>query len=107
MEIKKMTSREFRDEGFLQEANRKFFHPLGLALAVFTDSDVEGGEFLVEVWDYRDDPEGVFFVEGVLSPDKAANVSKLEKSKIALRSKLLPSGGNIQSLYEVADVEEC
>lgn len=46
---------EFRDAGFLQEVNRQFFHPLGLALEV----DVVTGR--MRVWDYRDDPEGIVF----------------------------------------------
>lgn len=33
-EIKYMDVAEFRELGFLQEANRQFFHPLGLALSV-------------------------------------------------------------------------
>ncbi len=31
--------REFVEEGFLQEANRLFFHPLGLALVAKFDTD--------------------------------------------------------------------
>lgn len=51
---------EFRDLGFLQEVNRQFFHPLGLALEVETNSDgrVVG---LGGIWDYRDDPEGIVY----------------------------------------------
>ena len=45
--------------GFLQEANRIFFHPLGLALEVVVEED--GTERLGGVWDYRDDPEGMIF----------------------------------------------
>ena len=32
--IKHMDIKEFREQGFLQEANRLYFHPLGLALEV-------------------------------------------------------------------------
>lgn len=32
--IKEMRVTEFRELGFLQEANRQFFHPLGLALSI-------------------------------------------------------------------------
>jgi hypothetical protein len=42
--IKYIDLDEFMEEGFLQEANRKFFHPLGLALQVtseFTRADFE------------------------------------------------------------------
>jgi hypothetical protein len=38
-EIKWIDAREFREAGFLQEANRLFFHPHGLALAVTTVKD--------------------------------------------------------------------
>lgn len=60
-----------RDEGYLHEANRRFFHPLGLALGV--RSDMSGGQRLV-VFDGRDDDEGVVMGE-VLSPEKAARVA--------------------------------
>lgn len=48
-----------RDEGYLQEANRQFFHPLGLALCVVTYD--HGGQELV-VLDDRSDPEGWHFL---------------------------------------------
>ncbi len=58
-DIKKLNIKEFRDMGLLQEANRLFFHPLGLALSVTAD---ENDEFQLEtIWDYRDDPEGIIF----------------------------------------------
>lgn len=43
-EIKWIDAREFKEEGFLQEANRQFFHPHGLALAItrITDDDDAG-----------------------------------------------------------------
>ena len=50
---------EFRDKGYLQEVNRRFFHPLGLALSVERE---DGGEWeLHGIWDVRHDPEGVVF----------------------------------------------
>lgn len=57
-----MTAREFRDEGYLAEANRQFFHPLGLALALKWDGV---GDHPVEltVLDGRDDPDGWIFGE--------------------------------------------
>ncbi|MCA1799750.1 MAG: hypothetical protein LC650_00465 [Actinobacteria bacterium] len=59
---------EFVNEGFLQEVNRQFFHPRGLALEAGVD---EYGWYLRGVWDYRDDPEGILFFEGVLDTEKA------------------------------------
>lgn len=57
--IKYMDIKEFRERGYLQEVNRRFFHPLGLALAIEVLSD--GTERLYGIWDYRDDPEGIYF----------------------------------------------
>jgi hypothetical protein len=86
MAIKHMDIGEFVDAGYLQEVNRRFFHPLGLALEVtecdscggvgynrpsdipeseynkWKCTDCDGkGQWISGVWDYRDDPEGVLF----------------------------------------------
>jgi len=65
-EIKRMDVKEFREMGLLQEVNRLFFHPLGLALEVVVADD--GSESLGGIWDYRDDPEGMLY--GELDKDK-------------------------------------
>lgn len=62
MTINYMDIREFRELGYLQEVNRMFFHPLGLALEALEDDD--GTMTLSGVWDYRDDPEGIRFGDG-------------------------------------------
>lgn len=59
-ETKKMSVKEFRALGYLQELNRTFLHPLGLALEVKVDEET-GDEIFGEVWDSRDDPEGIVF----------------------------------------------
>ena len=51
--------KDFVEEGFLQEANRQFFHPLGLALSVIVDDD--GTYHLGKIWDSSDDLEGFIF----------------------------------------------
>jgi hypothetical protein len=51
--------KEFVEFGFLQEANRRFFHPLGMAMT-FTISE-DGTHSFVGFADYRDDPEGCYF----------------------------------------------
>jgi hypothetical protein len=66
-DIKHMSIKEFREKGFLQEANRLFFHPLGLALQV--DIDSSGNETLGGIWDYRDDPEGILFGDSMINFD--------------------------------------
>lgn len=58
-DVKYMDIKEFRELGFLQEANRLFFHPHGLALSIMVEED--GTEALFGIWDYRDDPEGVWY----------------------------------------------
>lgn len=65
---------EFRAAGYLQELNRQFLHPLGLALEVVTDPD--GTERLGGVWDYRDDGEGIRYAPGVLDAGQADRVSQ-------------------------------
>lgn len=58
-EVKHLDVREFVEVGYLQEVNRTFFHPLGLALEVGV---TPGGEhYLSGVWDCRDDDEGVLY----------------------------------------------
>lgn len=57
---KKMTPKEFYELGYLQELNRQFLHPLGMALEVVID-DETGDVSFGKVWDYRDDPEGMQF----------------------------------------------
>lgn len=52
---------KFRDEGYLQEINRRFLHPLGLALALAIADDTKEPTGVVKVWDGRDDPEGFVF----------------------------------------------
>jgi len=78
-QIKLMSIREFREKGFLQEANRQFFHPLGLALQI--NIDEEGNESIGGVWDYRDDPEGIVFGKGQIDVDKARFVKDLQDVK--------------------------
>lgn len=72
---KTITPKEFRDLGYLQELNRIFLHPLGMALSIKIctheakndkpahlpeECDIPDGE-LNCIWDSRDDPEGYFF----------------------------------------------
>ena len=57
--MKHLDLREFVDSGYLQEVNRRFFHPLGLALAVMIDD--MGTVELDEIRDGRDDVEGNVF----------------------------------------------
>jgi len=79
-DVKHIDIKEFRELGFLQEVNRLFFHPRGLALSVETnDDDPDAPETLAGIWDYRDDPEGIIFAEWKDSfPDAEAKAAAVE-----------------------------
>ena len=97
-EIKKMDFDEFWKLGFVQEANRLFFHPRGLAISI----NVEEGKAIGfgPIWDYRDDPEGLIFGDDILeSPEiatKAANVQAEFDKHLEPRRALL--GDSIQRI---------
>lgn len=63
--------------GYLQEVNRRFFHPLGLALYVKAES-MDGPWVLGGVGDYRDDPEGIVFESGTELAEKARLIEQIE-----------------------------
>jgi len=87
--VKRIDIKEFREKGFLQEANRQFFHPLGLALEIIIDDDTGEVVSLGGVWDYRDDPEGMFYGNDLLGKQKAIEKAKyvndLRESKVKVR----------------------
>ena len=85
-EAKKMDIKEFRELGVLQEVNRQFLHPLGLALEVEINEDET--ERLGGVWDYRDDPEGMVFGRDMISEEKIDSVEQLRESKRKTREKM-------------------
>ena len=84
MSRKRISAKEFREKGYLQEANRLFFHPLGLALEVIIDEN--GDEKFGGVWDSRDDPEGIIFEEFDLS--KVAYIQSEFVARRAARARL-------------------
>lgn len=75
---------ELQRLGYLQEVNRRFFHPLGLAFAWFPD---QSG--ILAVLDHRADPEGVGFAPGMLDADvsrmRADYVDGERASRVARR----------------------
>lgn len=83
--IKRISIKEFKEKGFLQEVNRLFFHPLGMALEVDV-TDKENYK-LGGIWDYRDDPEGMNFADGMIDQKKIDTVEKLRKEKVESRKK--------------------
>ncbi len=87
MTLKYMPVEEFLRLGYLQELNRQFLHPLGLAIQVNIDDD--GTHKLGAIWDCREDPEGISFGEGVLNRDKADFIEAEEERRWAARAAAL------------------
>ncbi len=83
-DVKYIDIKEFRKLGYLQEVNRLFFHPLGLALAIVID-DTNDSETLGGILDYRDDAEGMFFGKGMIKKKKIKHVEEVKQSKINTR----------------------
>lgn len=88
--IKRMNINDFINLGYLQEVNRQFFHPLGLALEVTVNT--KGKARLTGLWDCRDDPEGVRFGKCLSNnnAERKAKYIRAESRRFAkLRRKLL------------------
>jgi hypothetical protein len=104
-EHKYIDLKEFRDFGFLQEVNRKFFHPLGLALVLSEDTETGAAAF-VGIWDARDDPEGIMFDEAEWRKNakevcvRQERVQMLRESKFQARDQLFDGEGATQPLPE-------
>lgn len=83
-DIKRMNIKEFREKGFLHEVNRQVLHPVGLAMEIIID-DETGEETLGGIWDYREDPEGMFYDNSTINKTKINYVVDLKNSKRVAR----------------------
>lgn len=80
--MSEMSPEEFRSQGYLQEVNRIFFHPIGLALAVVYDGEEAVGMTVYET----DDPEGWVFDPSVqLNSDLAETIQRRRSNMMATR----------------------
>lgn len=96
-EMKYIDILEFVERGYLLEANRQFFHPLGLALTVQPNPDDPTSISLAGVQDFRDDPEGVVFAE--LSTMDIPKVSTLiSERNEKIRHRLKRFGWGVQPI---------
>lgn len=100
MADKYMDVTEFRNFGYLQELNRQFLHPLGLALAVTIGDD--DAETLGPIVDSRDDPEGM--VLETVNPERAQRVADEQQRRKGVRIEAL--GYNVQPGLETDVTEE-
>jgi hypothetical protein len=82
-DVKRMTPKEFRQAGYLQELNRCFLHPLGLALEVVVNAD--GTEHFNGLWDCRDDPEGIVYSPSELDTEAAKRIYDEREKKRRVR----------------------
>ena len=73
---------EFVEFGYLQEVNRRFFHPLGLMLVVSRDSN--GHVSLLGIGK-TDDPAGMKFADGVLNSVKCQRVTRRQIAMTKVR----------------------
>jgi len=83
-QMKHINIAEFRSEGFLQELNRQFLHPLGLAMEIAVDDD--GNESISGIQDHRDDPEGVIY--DIASSD-SDRIRKFSENEMKVMKELL------------------
>lgn len=84
--MKYMEGKDFQKEGYLQEVNRQFLHPLGLALGIVED---EYGITSFVVIDHRDDMEGVAFLPEGPDENKTNMVMHEFKRRVPIREKAL------------------
>lgn len=85
---KHMSAHQFRLQGYLQEVNRQFLHPLGLALGIEYQDENDTEANLV-VLDSRDDPEGVIFANGAGSQQKAHDFRQIMRTCDVARGEAL------------------
>lgn len=86
--VERIAPKEFQDFGFLQEVNREYLHPLGMALEVIVN-DETGDISFGGIWDYRDDPEGLRFRPENIDQEKVKQVAKFKRERWASRLKKL------------------
>lgn len=98
--VKKMTLKDFVELGFLQELNRQFLHPRGLALAVTKTDDNK--YFFDGIYDAREDPEGWAFEE--LDKEKATKnaqvVEQEYQKRLKIRNRLYKTRKGIQPIED-------
>ena len=96
--IEKITVAEFRELGYLQELNRLFLHPLGLALEAVLNDD--GTESFGEVWDYRDDDEGMWYDECMFDDEFKERAKRIEQEIIRHGQARMEKLGYVIQPYE-------
>ena len=79
---KTMTWDEFHKQGYLQEMNRQFLHPLGLSFALKVEDDVRSFH---TIFDHRDSQENLIFKPGLLDTKLKAKVEREQEERGQVR----------------------
>ena len=79
--VRYLSVRDFCELGYLLEANRQFFHPLGLSLEVTPDDEGETMWHIRGIEDYRDDVEGMVFDGVIFSESDQFNAERIERER--------------------------
>lgn len=83
---------QFARIGYLQEVNRRFLHPMGLAIALSKDNDTGAVRFL-GIQDHSEDPEGMTFKSFSESDvERGQRIDALYKQALLARQKRLGYG---------------
>lgn len=77
-DINTMSLDDFVKSGYLQEVNRKFLHPMGIALSVIADEKGQIQGF-GPIWDHRNDPEGIRYDR--IDEDMTRKAQKVENHR--------------------------
>lgn len=94
----KMSIKEFVNEGYLMEANRIFFHPLGLALTVIKD-DEDGSVKFADFIQESTAKSGIFFPEKSFTEDKLKKLRKIVHIKrLMAKRRIMELGYVIQPI---------
>jgi hypothetical protein len=80
-----MSLAELVSTGFLQELNRQFLHPRGLALCVNGDEQTQ--KSWLSIWDYRDDLEGMIFSDETIQTPASIQKAKNVQAEFDKRAK--------------------
>ncbi len=96
-----LSIKEFKESGLLQEVNRLFFHPRGMALCVEAPMDLskEDGWKLAHV-QVTDDPEGFLFTD--LEQGSGDTASLMLAERLYPRMKMFGVSSPIQPLEPLA-----
>ncbi len=75
--LPKMSVKTFVNEGYLQELNRRFLHPIGVALGFYVpdDDEPDTDEPRAFFIDARNDPEGMTFASGQIDFTKIQKIN--------------------------------